>query len=145
MPIKACTKAGGCAAEHAEIVIDSNWRWTHQTGTIKNCYTGNAWDKTICPDADTCTQNCAVDGVDEKTWHDTYGIIGDKAGLMNYSFVTNGSYSRNVGGRTYMMDSADKYKVFKLLNKEFTFEVDVSNMPCGLNGVWTLAHGIISL
>jgi cellulose 1,4-beta-cellobiosidase len=24
--------------------------------------------------------------------------------------------------------------MFKLKNKEFTFTVDVSNMPCGLNG-----------
>ena len=24
--------------------------------------------------------------------------------------------------------------MFKLKNKEFTFDVDVSNMPCGLNG-----------
>jgi cellulose 1,4-beta-cellobiosidase len=24
--------------------------------------------------------------------------------------------------------------MFKLLNKEFTFDVDVSNLPCGLNG-----------
>eukprot|EP00966_Prymnesium_polylepis_P226889 5249367-Prymnesium_polylepis.1 len=50
------------------------------------------------------------------------------------SFVTNGTYSRNVGGRTYLMDTEDTYMMFKLLNKEFTFDVDVSNMPCGLNG-----------
>jgi cellulose 1,4-beta-cellobiosidase len=24
--------------------------------------------------------------------------------------------------------------MFKLLNREFTFDVDVSNLPCGLNG-----------
>jgi cellulose 1,4-beta-cellobiosidase len=27
-----------------------------------------------------------------------------------------------------------KYKVFKLKNREFTFDVDVSQLPCGLNG-----------
>jgi len=27
-----------------------------------------------------------------------------------------------------------KYKLFKLKNKEFTFDVDISNLPCGLNG-----------
>jgi len=134
MPIKQCTKSGGCTSVSSEIVIDSNWRWTHQTGTIKNCYTGNTWDTTTCPDPSTCTQNCAIDGVDEKTWKDTYGIIGDKQGSMNYSFVTNGTYSRNVGGRTYLMADDDKYLMFKLVNKEFTFDVDVSNMPCGLNG-----------
>jgi cellulose 1,4-beta-cellobiosidase len=26
------------------------------------------------------------------------------------------------------------YKMFHLKNREFTFDVDVSNLPCGLNG-----------
>lgn len=33
-----------------------------------------------------------------------------------------------------MIDSDNKYTQFKLLNKEFTFTVDVSQLPCGLNG-----------
>jgi len=28
----------------------------------------------------------------------------------------------------------DKYKQFNMANKEITFTVDVSKMPCGLNG-----------
>lgn len=32
------------------------------------------------------------------------------------------------------MLNGDKYEMFKLLNQEFTFTVDVSQMPCGLNG-----------
>jgi cellulose 1,4-beta-cellobiosidase len=32
-----------------------------------------------------------------------------------------------------MLDG-DNYQMFKLPNKEFTFDVDVSNLPCGLNG-----------
>lgn len=33
-----------------------------------------------------------------------------------------------------MMAEKDKYEMFKLLNREFTIDVDESNMPCGLNG-----------
>ena len=40
----------------------------------------------------------------------------------------------NVGARTYMMNSAYSYEMFMLKNQEFTFDVDVSNMPCGING-----------
>lgn len=32
------------------------------------------------------------------------------------------------------MASDTNYQMFKLLNQEFTFDVDVSNLPCGLNG-----------
>jgi cellulose 1,4-beta-cellobiosidase len=34
----------------------------------------------------------------------------------------------------YLMDTDNSYQQFNLLNKEFTFDVDVSNLPCGLNG-----------
>lgn len=33
-----------------------------------------------------------------------------------------------------MLNTDSSYEMFKLMNKEFTFTVDVSNMPCGLNG-----------
>jgi cellulose 1,4-beta-cellobiosidase len=32
------------------------------------------------------------------------------------------------------MASQSQYQIFKLKNQEFTFDVDVSNLPCGLNG-----------
>jgi cellulose 1,4-beta-cellobiosidase len=32
------------------------------------------------------------------------------------------------------MQDDTNYQMFKLLNQEFTFDVDVSNLPCGLNG-----------
>jgi len=83
---------------------------------------------------DTCTANCALDGIDAKTWSSTYGVAANSNGLVNMSFVTNGTYSRNVGSRTYLAASDDKYKMFKLLNKEFTFDVDAGMLPCGLNG-----------
>ena len=137
MPIKHCTKALGCKSEQTKATIDSNWRWTHKTGTTDNCYTGNMWNTTYCPgdDSKTCTQNCALDGVDETTWHCTYGIDWDESvGMMNFSFVTQGPYSRNVGGRTYLMEDDDNYKMFKLLDQEFTFTVSAGGLPCGLNG-----------
>jgi len=33
-----------------------------------------------------------------------------------------------------MLDDEDSYEMFMLLGNEFTFTVDVSNMPCGVNG-----------
>ena len=32
------------------------------------------------------------------------------------------------------MASDTAYQMFSLLDQEFTFDVDVSNLPCGLNG-----------
>lgn len=41
---------------------------------------------------------------------------------------------KNVGSRFYLLDNDDEYKLFSLKNREFTFDVDVSQLPCGLNG-----------
>ena len=41
----------------------------------------------------------------------------------------------NVGSRVYLLGPLQQnYVMFNLKNKEFTFDVDVSNLPCGLNG-----------
>jgi len=122
------------SSESLGIVLDSNWRWTHVPGDTTNCYTGNLWDESLCPDAATCTQNCGLDGVDNVDWEGTYGVTSEGASAT-LKFVTEGPYSRNVGSRNYLMDTDGKnYKLFYLKNREWAQTVDVSNLNCGLNG-----------
>lgn len=52
---------------------------------------------------------------------------------MTLKFVTQAS-QKNIGSRLYLMADDDNYQNFQVLGKEFTFDVDVSNLPCGLNG-----------
>ncbi|KAG5635597.1 Exoglucanase 1 [Sphagnurus paluster] len=131
MSWKKCTKAGGCTVQsNASITLDANWRWVHGVGGYNNCYTGQTWDKTLCPDGKTCAANCALEGAD---YAGNYGITtsGDS---LTLKFVQPNSNGKNVGSRVYLMNSDTQYEMFKLLNQEFTFDVDVSNLPCGLNG-----------
>jgi len=48
--------------------------------------------------------------------------------------VTETQYGSNVGSRIYLMDNEREYKMFKLLNRDFSLTVDMAHMPCGLNG-----------
>jgi len=130
LTVQDCTTGGSCTSKQNSIVLDSNWRWTHTTTGTTNCYTGNEWDKTLCPDPVTCATNCALDGAD---YTGTYGITASGAELT-IKFVTHGPYSTNIGSRVYLSESDTTYRMFKLKNREFTFDVDVSNLPCGLNG-----------
>ena|ERR1700761_467418 len=59
-----CTAGGSCTSQSSAVVLDSNWRWLHNVGGSTNCYTGNTWDATLCPDGTTCAANCALDGAD---------------------------------------------------------------------------------
>lgn len=130
-----CTSSG-CEKVQGRLVIDANWRWSHATNSSTNCYTGNLWDKTLCPDDKSCAKNCALEGDD---YSSAYGVTtsGDE---VNLKFVTHGQYATNVGMRGYLVTDGNngaqgkaQYTQFDLLNNEFTFDVDVSNVPCGVN------------
>jgi cellulose 1,4-beta-cellobiosidase len=124
-----CT-AAGCTTQADKIVIDANWRWLHATANYTNCYTGNTWSSTLCPTSAACTANCALDGA---KYSESYGITSTGTGLR-LNFVTVSTDATNIGSRTYLMDTDTTYRMFKLKNQEFTFDVDMSKLPCGLNG-----------
>jgi cellulose 1,4-beta-cellobiosidase len=130
LSVSQCT-ASGCTSSAQSIVLDANWRWLHDVEGYTNCYTGNTWNATLCPDGATCATNCALDGGD---YQGTYGITASGDSLK-LGFVTTGA-NTNVGSRSYLMaaGSETEYQMLQLLGQEFTFDVDVSNLPCGLNG-----------
>jgi len=130
LPIQVCTNSTGCKTLQTSIVLDSNWRWVHKVGDYTNCYTGDEWDSTLCSDPKTCATNCALEGAD---YAGTYGISVSGSALT-LGFVTVGTYGTNIGSRVYLLASDSAYQVFKFKNQEFAFDVDVSNLPCGLNG-----------
>lgn len=68
-----CTKSG-CQQQSGSVTLDSNWRWTHAVSGSQNCYTGNTWDTSLCPDPVSCATNCALDGAD---YQGTYGVTSD--------------------------------------------------------------------
>lgn len=132
--MEECTGAEDCKPVKTKVTLDANWRWLHETEGYQNCYTGNLWDDTLCPDVDTCTENCALDGVDSVDWGGTYGVKSDGKEL-SLKFITQGPYSTNVGSRLFLLDGSEEtYHLFYLKNREFTMDVDVSELGCGLNG-----------
>ncbi|KIM80652.1 glycoside hydrolase family 7 protein [Piloderma croceum F 1598] len=130
LSIQKCATGSGCQIQSTSVALDANWRWLHTTSGTTNCYTGNTWDASLCPDPVTCAENCALDGVD---YTGTYGITSTGSALT-LKLVTHGPYSTNIGSRVYLMANDTTYQMFNLKNQEFTFDVDMSNLPCGLNG-----------
>jgi len=121
-----CTTAGGCTTIAGSVALDANWRWLHATTGTTNCYTGNTFDPILCGTNTACAQNCALDGADYSA---TYGITTSGSSLT-LKFKTGS----NVGSRVYLMESDTKYQMFNALNQEFTFDVELSTLGCGLNG-----------
>ncbi|KAM7184712.1 Glycoside hydrolase [Rhypophila sp. PSN 637] len=129
MSWKKCTGKAQCTTVNAEVVIDSNWRWLHTTGSnIQNCYDGNKWTS-ACSTAADCASKCAMEGAE---YAKSYGATtsGD---ALTLKFVTKHEYGTNIGSRFYLMNGSSKYQMFTLMNNEFTFDVDLSTVECGLN------------
>ena len=135
-----CTVAGGCKATKTPttIVLDSNWRQIFYKDGNEKCYSDGAWDNMVCADPDSCAKSCTLGGVGEADWKGTYGISSGEEGLK-MQFVTENQdmNSKNVGSRVFMLHEEGKYngysyEAFKLPNKEFAFDIDVSKLPCGV-------------
>ncbi|KAK0650045.1 glycoside hydrolase [Cercophora newfieldiana] len=124
---KKCQGKGSCTTVNAEVVIDSNWRWLHDSSG-KNCYDGNKWTS-ACSTAADCASKCLLEGANYGT---TYGA-STSGDALTLKFVTKHEYGTNIGSRFYLMNSATKYQMFTLMNNEFTFDVDLSTVDCGLN------------
>jgi cellulose 1,4-beta-cellobiosidase len=113
-----------CIEEDLSLVLDANWRWTHQVNDYTSCFTANKWNKEVCSDPVSCAKNCALEGAE---YEKAYGIKSSGSSL-NVRFAEEGTRLFLLNGTSSM------YKLFKLKNKEISFDVDVSQLPCGLNG-----------
>jgi cellulose 1,4-beta-cellobiosidase len=101
-----CSAGGSCTSVAGSVTIDANWRWLHQLNSATNCYDGNKWNTTYCATDTDCAAKCCVDGSD---YSGTYGAT-TSGNALNLKFVTQGSYSKNIGSRMYLMESESKYQ-----------------------------------
>ena len=58
-------------------------------GDYHNCYTGDEWDATLCPDPTTCAANCALDNDDQPGYESTYGAYVRACGSKKTLFGKN--------------------------------------------------------
>ncbi|RDL41000.1 uncharacterized protein BP5553_00979 [Venustampulla echinocandica] len=130
-----CTTSGGCVKVNTSVVLDANYRWLHNVGGYDNC-APQSFNSTICPDVETCAKNCALEGVD----YASYGIKAEGDTLTLNLFKTEGNVTSMSSPRVYLLANDTAYDMFQLLNREITFDVDISKGGCGVNGALYLSE-----
>ncbi|RYP05147.1 hypothetical protein DL764_004001 [Monosporascus ibericus] len=126
-----CTGAGSCSQVQGSVVIDSNWRWAHIVDGYTNCYEGNTWNESACPDGESCVENCAIEGAD---YSGTYGVT-TSGNAVTMKFRTDHQFGTNIGSRLYLMAENDEtYEMFTMNGNEIAFDVENGEIGCGLNG-----------
>ena len=129
-----CT-ARGCTTVKSSVVLDANYRWTHSLGGYDACFPSGP-DPTLCPNVTACAANCVLEGVD----YASYGIQTSGDALTLNLFTQSGNVTSLSSPRVYLLANNDTYDMFKLLNQEIAFDVDVSKVPCGINGALYLSE-----
>lgn len=121
------------------VVLDEFFRNIHDVNnTGISCGTYETLNTTLCPNIESCAENCALEGAD----YAAHGVRTEGDALIMNQFVQlpNGTYD-SVGPRVYLLDvGEEEYESFQMLNMEISFEVDVSKLVCGMNGALYLSE-----
>jgi cellulase len=101
-----------------------------------SCDGGNdAPNSTVCPDPATCAKNCLIEGI---TDYSARGVT-----TQNYSLTLThlSATGDELSPRVYLLaEGNEKYEMLQLTGNEFSFDVDVSKLPCGMNGALYLSE-----
>ncbi|KIH86576.1 endo-beta-1,4-glucanase celB [Sporothrix brasiliensis 5110] len=135
LPTQFCTTAGGCKTMQTSLVTDALSRALHAVGQPSvACDVAN---KTQCPDATTCSKNCALEGYD----YAAHGVSTTGNAMTLRLFNGSGASVQTLSPRVYLLAEDDKnYQLLKLANQEFTYDVDMSKVGCGVNGALYLSE-----
>jgi cellulase len=134
-----CTTSGGCVAQKTSLVIDwGNHKLEQADGSA--CPVSNT--SAVCSDNASCNKNCVVQGID----YASAGVktSGDAVTLNQYVANGNGGYN-TASPRVYLLDpNGQEYENVHLNGQELTFDVDLSTLPCGMNGALYLSEMAMS-
>ena len=132
-----CTTSGGCVTRQNSLVTDSLAHPLHAINDPSTSCTTTPLNATLCPDAATCASNCVLEGIE----YGSIGVLAKDSALTLRQYLFDGATYRSVSPRLYLLAEDDmNYEPLKLLNKELTFEVDVSQLACGMNGALYLSE-----
>lgn len=132
-----CTTAGGCVTQNTSVVLDALSHRIEDIKTGASCVNSTGgFDTTICPSAEACATSCALEGIN----YAQHGVTSSGSTITLHQYLNVSGTEQEVSPRVYLLDTSGKnYDMLKLLNQEIAFTVDVSNLPCGMNGALYLS------
>lgn len=132
-----CTHREGCVPQTSQIVLDELAHPIHQLNDPSlGCGNwGSAPNVTVCPNEETCYENCVVEGISD---YADYGVYTRDDSMSLHQLNKAGV---DVTPRVYLLDEDGReYDMLKLTGNELSFDVDVSKLPCGMNGALYLTE-----
>lgn len=135
---QTCTRRKGCVTHQTSVVLDA------LTHPIRNIYTGKSCLNSTgglkhhpCSTVEKCADYCSIEGAD----YEQHGIRTHGDSMTMRMYLKEDGHSKSVSPRVYLLDeTGEAYSMLKLRGREVSFDVDVSNLPCGMNGALYLSE-----
>lgn len=133
-----CSESSGCKTKATSLVLDAQWREIYDVRTSESCIADNGkLNKSICSTAESCAAHCALDGID---YTDSNVNVEDQESVTLKMYSKYQDELVEIGPQIYLLaENEQEYEILHLLNQEISFVVDVSELPCGMNGAMYLA------
>ncbi|KAM0557036.1 hypothetical protein ACHAPJ_005716 [Fusarium lateritium] len=130
-----CTVLGGCKKTTNYIVVESSQHNIHQATSNANCGEwGEKPNATACPDEASCARNCIIEGMSD---YRTQGISTSGSAIRLQQQFNN----KTVSPRIYLLEeNKQKYDMMHLVGAEFSFDVEMDKLPCGMNSALYLSE-----
>lgn len=137
LPTQKCTTSGGCVTRQTALVTDALSRNLHAKGDPSVSCNTMPLNATLCPNAEVCAQNCVLEGVD----YTGLGVLTEGTALTMRMYVFNGTEYAKTSPRLYLLaEDEQNYEMLQLNNQELTYDVDLSQLGCGMNGALYLSE-----
>ncbi|KAH7168454.1 C-family cellulase 1 [Fusarium sp. MPI-SDFR-AT-0072] len=131
-----CTKASGCKKQTNYIVADAGIHGIRQKNGAGCGDWGQKPNATACPDEASCAKNCILSGMDSNAYKNA-GITTSGNKLRLQQLINN----QLVSPRVYLLEENKKtYEMLHLTGTEFSFDVEMEKLPCGMNGALYLSE-----
>mmetsp|Transcript_20152 Transcript_20152/g.65105 ORF Transcript_20152/g.65105 Transcript_20152/m.65105 type:complete len:497 (-) Transcript_20152:158-1648(-) len=112
------------------VVLDANYRWLYDSAS-KSCSSAN----------ESAQESCYLQGSDKESYQGTYGIFvgaDPESTEVGLGYAALGQYAStpNYGSRVFVTDMSAEgggYYLFKLINRELSFTINLRNVPAGMN------------
>ncbi|CAL1132622.1 unnamed protein product [Cladocopium goreaui] len=109
------------------VMLDSRWRWLYNVDD-KDC-------ASLTDDAATL-ERCYLQGLRASKYAAGYGVLvgtpNNRALTLRYATKDADSPSPNYGSRVYLTDG-EGYSLFSPMAGEISFDIDISQVPAGMN------------
>ncbi|KFZ00907.1 hypothetical protein V501_10368 [Pseudogymnoascus sp. VKM F-4519 (FW-2642)] len=137
LPTYTCTVAGSCVEQSTNVVFAWPYHWMHTVEGYDSCTTSSGLNATLCGTAEDCFNNCEIAPGD----YTGLGITTSGNALTMYQYRNVSGTINNASPNVMLLDPAgENYVNVQLLGREFSFDVDISLLPCGENGALFLSE-----